>query len=221
MADVYANSMACHVRAKCNIAGCCHPPNSMTSHPAATCHNARCCHLANSMLCHPRATCHIAGCCHLANSVTCYPTATCHIAVLIPSEFTVVSSQSHVSHCKRCHLANSMTCHPKVTWHIAGCTWRIKCHVPRAMCHIAGCCHLANSITCHPRATCHNAGCCHLANLMTWPQSHVLHCWVKEFHLPCWKFFFAVFYFFVFLMQFGLWRAAAFVSYPMHLLYNK
>ena len=47
-------------------------------------------------------------------------------------------------------------------------------------------------------------------------QSHVPHCRVEEFHLPYWKSFFAVFYFFVFLMQFGLWRAATFVSSPIH-----
>jgi len=32
-----------------------------------------------------------------------------------------------------------------------------------------------------------------------------------------WKSFFAIFYFFLFLMQFSLWRAAAFVSSPTHL----
>jgi len=52
-------------------------------------------------------------------------------------------------------------------------------------------------------------------------QGHVPHCGVKEFHPPYWKSFFAVFYyFFVFLMQFGLWRAAAFVSSSIHLLYS-
>ena len=41
-------------------------------------------------------------------------------------------------------------------------------------------------------------------------QSHVPHCRVKEFHPPYWKSFFAIFYFlFVFVMQFGLWPAAA------------
>ena len=43
-------------------------------------------------------------------------------------------------------------------------------------------------------------------------QSDVPHCRVNEFHPPCCKSFFAVFYFFVFLMQFGLRRAAAFVN---------
>jgi len=30
MADVWANSMACHPRATCHIAGCCHLANSMS-----------------------------------------------------------------------------------------------------------------------------------------------------------------------------------------------
>ena len=37
--------------------------------------------------------------------------------------------------------------------------------------------------------------------------------------LPYWKSFFAVFYFFVFLLQFGLRRAAAFVSFSIHLFF--
>jgi len=46
----------------------------------------------------------------------------------------------------------------------------------------------------------------------------VPHCRVEEFHPPYWKSFFTIFYFFLFLMQFKLWRAAAFVSSPIHLL---
>jgi len=61
MADVWANSMACHPRATCHIAGCCHLANLVSMIPelrvtlqgAATwwiyCHDSR-------------ATCHIAGC---------------------------------------------------------------------------------------------------------------------------------------------------------------
>jgi len=78
-------------------------------------------------------------------------------------------------------------------------TWRIQCHDPRATCHIAGCCHLVNSITCHPRATCYIAGCCHLAISMSWSQSHI-----ENRSSP--------YLFLVFLMQFELRRAAAFVS---------
>jgi len=47
-------------------------------------------------------------------------------------------------------------------------------------------------------------------------QSHVPHCRVWEFYPPYWKSLFAIFDFVV-LMQFGLWRAAAFVSSPIHL----
>jgi len=61
MADIWANSVACHPRATCHIAGAatwriqCHDPS-------ATCHIAGCCHQAISMACNPRATYHIAGC---------------------------------------------------------------------------------------------------------------------------------------------------------------
>jgi len=103
---------------------------------------------------------------------------------------------------------------------------------PRAICHIAGCCHRANSMTCHPRdtchvagsrlastwwihsrdprATCHIAGCSHLAKSMLW--SAILQGVRNESR--CFRHI--LFYFF--LMQFGLWRAAAFVSSPIHLL---
>jgi len=53
----------------------------------------------------------------------------------------------------------------------------------------------------YSRATCHTAGCCHLANSMIWSQSYVSHCRVLQYiiiHLPYWKSFFAMFYFFVF-----------------------
>jgi len=39
-------------------------------------------------------------------------------------------------------------------------TWRIQCRDPRANCHIAGCCHLVNSLS--------------------WFQSHMPHCRVRE-----------------------------------------
>jgi len=89
-----------------------------------------------------------------------------------------------------------------------------------ATCHMAGCCHLANSISCHPGATCHIAGCCYMANSMSWSQSHAPHCRVNKFHpTAILKIVFVVFIFFlVFLMQFGLRRAAAFVSSSIHLL---
>ena len=38
MADVWANSMACHPRATCHIEVCCHMANSM-SDPRASCHS--------------------------------------------------------------------------------------------------------------------------------------------------------------------------------------
>ena len=90
----------------------------------------------------------------------------------------------------------------------------------------------ANSMACHPRATCHTAGCCHLVNSLSRFQNHmphcrvqspgainvmiVPHCRVKEFHPLYWKSY-SPYFIFLFLMQFRLWRAAAFVSSPIYL----
>jgi len=132
--------------------------------------------------------------------------------------------------------ANSTACHPRATCHIAGCCHlRIQCHDPDPTCHITGCSHLANStrssqdrvslcrvslttwlIHCHdPRATCHIAGCCHLAKSMSW-WFYIRGCKNSIRHIE--SRFSPYFIFFVFLMQFGLWRAAAFVSSTIHLL---
>jgi len=51
---------------------------------------------------------------------------------------------------------------------------------------------------------------------MSW-SCHIAGCKPVIIHPPYWKSFFAIFYFFGFLMQFGLWRAAAFVSSPIYL----
>ena len=91
----------------------------------------------------------------------------------------------------------------------------------------------ANLMACHPRATYHIAGCCHLVNSLSRFQSHMPHCRVqspgeiKSMSWSChiagcknsirhWKSFFAIFFV---LMQFRLWRAAAFVLFPTHLFW--
>jgi len=193
----WANSMACHRKATCHITG------------AAT---------SRIQWQDPGATCHIAGCCHLANSMSWSKSHVSHCRVLPPGEFKCLISEP------RATLQGAATwriqCHvipePRATLHGAA-TWRIQCHDNRATCHIAGCCRLANSMPCHSRVTSHFAKCCHLANSMSWSQSHVPHqiFRVNEFYPPYWKSFFAVF--FVFLIQLGLRRAAAFVSSSIHL----
>jgi len=75
-------------------------------------------------------------------------------------------------------------------------TCRIQCHDPRATCYIAGCCHLAKSMS----WSCHFRGC----------NNSISH--IENRFSP----YFILFLFF--LMQFGLWRSAAFVSSPIHLL---
>ena len=57
MADVWANSMACHPRATYHIAGCCHLVNSLSRFQSHIPH-CRCSHLAKSV----SWSCHIAGC---------------------------------------------------------------------------------------------------------------------------------------------------------------
>ena len=72
-------------------------------------------------------------------------------------------------------------------------------------------------IHCHDsRATCHIAGCSHLATSMSWSY-HIAGCKNSNRHIE--NRFFAIFYYFLFLMQFRLWRAVAFVSSPIHVFY--
>ena len=94
--------------------------------------------------------------------------------------------------------ANSMACHPRATYHIAG--W----------------CHLVNSLSRFQSHICHIAGCSYLTKSMSW-SCHIAGC--KNFicHIENRFSPYILFYFFLFLMQFRLWRAAAFVSSPIHL----
>jgi len=161
--------------------------------PPATLQGAATCRIE----CHdPRATCHIAGCCYLANSMSWYHSHLPHCRVLPPAEFNVMIPELRV------------TLQGAAAWRIQGhfipeprftlqarptATWWIHCHDSRATCQIAGCSHLAKSM---------------------WWSCHIAGCKNSIRHIENW--FFAIF--FVILMQFGLWRAAAFVSSPIHLL---
>ena len=94
--------------------------------------------------------------------------------------------------------ANSMACHP------------------RATCHIAGCCHLVNLFHSHEaRATCYIAGCSHLAKSLSWSCDRVKLQNVRISSALLKIVFRHIL--FLFLMQFRLWRAAAFVSSPIYL----
>jgi len=94
MADVRVNSMACHPRDTCHIAGCCHLVHLMLCHFSATHQVAGCCRLANSMSCNPRATHHVAGCFRLANSMSWSQSYSLRCRVLPPGEFNVMIPQS-------------------------------------------------------------------------------------------------------------------------------
>jgi len=65
---------------------------------------------------------------------------------------------------------------------------------------------------------CYIAGCSHLAKSMSW-SCHIAGCNNSIRHIE--NRFSPYFVFFLFLVQFGLWRAAAFVSSPIHLLLSK
>jgi len=128
---------------------------------------------ANSVACHPRVTCHTAGCCHLANSMSWLQSYMSHCKVLPPGEFNGMSSQSRVSHCRVLPLGEFIVTIPEPHATLQGAvTWRNQCH---------------------DRATLQGVRI----------PSGIL------------KIVFAIF--FLFLMQFKLWRAAAFVSSPIHL----
>ena len=95
----------------------------------------------------------------------------------------------------------------RIQWHVipeprftlqGAATWWIHCHVPRATCHIAWCSHLTTSIS----WSCHIAGCTNSIRHIENRFRHIL-----------------LLLFFCFLMQFGLWRAAAFVSSPIYLFH--
>jgi len=114
-------------------------------------------------------------------------------------EFSGMSSQSHLSHCRVLPPGEfNGICHPR---------WSTY--------YIAGCCHLVNSLSRFQSHICHIAGCSHLAKSMSW-SCHIAGCKNSIRHIE--NRFSPYFILFLFLMRFRLWRAAAFVSSPMHLL---
>ena len=92
----------------------------------------------------------------------------------------------------------------RIQWHVIPepriilqgvATWWIHWHDSTAICHIAGCSHLTKS--CHDRATLQGVRI--PSSILKIVFHHIL--------------------FFLFLIQFRVWRAAAFVSSPIHLFY--
>ena len=137
-----------------------------------------------------------------ANSMAYHPRATCHIAGCCHLANSISWFQSYVSHC-RVLLPGEFTVmipEPYATSQGAA-TWRIQWHViPEPRVTLQGRPTATWWIHCHdPRATCHIAGC----------KNSIRH--IENRFLPYFISLFA-------LMQFGLWRAAAFVSSPIHLL---
>ena len=98
----------------------------------------------------------------------------------------------------RCRMFGRIQWHvisqPRITLQGAA-TWWIHCHDSRATCHIAGCSHLTKSMS----WSCYIAGVRIPSGILKIVFRHIL-------------------FLFLFLMQFRLWRAAAFVSSPVHLL---
>ena len=95
-------------------------------------------------------------------------------------------------------------------------TWRIQWHVIPEPCVTLQVRPTATPwIHCHdPGTTWHIARCSHLVKSMSWSR-HITGCKNSIRHIE--NRFSPYFIFFVFLMQFGLWWAAAFVSSPIHL----
>ena len=121
------------------------------------------------------------------------PTATLQRCCYLGIKCNDPRATYHVAGC--CNRANSMACQLRAAYHIAAsATWWIYWRVSRAKCHIAGCSHLAKSMS----WSCHITGC----------KNSIRH--VENRFSP---------YFISFLMQVRLWRAAAFVSSPIHLFY--
>ena len=94
----------------------------------------------------------------------------------------------------------------RIQWHVipepsatlqGAATWWIHCHDSRTTCHIAGRSHLAKSMS----WSCHIAGC----------KNSIRHIENR----------FSPYFLFSFFMQFRLWCAPAFVSFPIHLFYNQ
>jgi len=106
-------------------------------------------------------------------------------------DFHGMPRQSHLPHCSVLLPGEFNVMIPDVCVTLQGAaTGWIHCHDSRATCHI----HMAKSMS----WSCHIAGC----------NNSIRH--IENRFSP-------YFILFLFLMQFGLWRAAAFVSSPIHL----
>jgi len=115
-------------------------------------------------------------------------------------EFHGMSSQSHLPHSRVLPPGEFNVMIPELRVTLQGAaTWWIHCHDSGATCHIACGMGLAKSMS----WSCHVAGC----------KNSIRH--IKN------RFFLPYFIYFLFLMQFGLWRAAAFVSSPIRLFIFK
>ena len=130
-------------------------------------------------------------------------------------EFNGILSQNHLPHCRvlphgewnvmipelRATLQGAAI--GRIQWHViqepritlqGAATWWTHCHDSRETCHIAWCSHLAKSMS----WSCHIAGC----------KNSIRH--IENRFSP-------YFIIFLFLEQFRLWWAMAFVSSPIHL----
>ena len=120
--------------------------------------------------------------------------------------------------------ANWMVCHPRATCHIAGCchlvnslSWLLQSHMPHCKVLPSG---EFNDVVPELRVTLQGRPTatwwihCHASRA----TRHIVGCKNSIRHIEnCFSPYFVILFIFVFLMQFGLWRAAAFVSSPVHL----
>jgi len=130
-------------------------------------------------------------------------------------EFHGMSSQSHLPHCRVLPSGKFSVMIPELHVTLQGAaTWQIQWHViPEPWITLQGA--ATWWIYCHDsKSTCYIAGCSHLAKSISW-SCHIARCNNSIRHIE--NRFSPYFIFFLFLMQFGLWRAAAFVSSLIHL----
>jgi len=118
-----------------------------------------------------------------------------HCRVLPPGEFSVMIPELCVilQGAASGRIQRRVIPEPRITLQGAA-TWWIHCHDSRATCHIAGCSHLTKSMS----------WSCHITGF----KNSIRH--IENRFSPC-------FIYFLFVMQFRLWRAAVFVSSPIHL----
>ena len=111
-------------------------------------------------------------------------------------EFYGLSSQSHLPHCRVLPPGEFNVIMPE-------------------LCHTAGCCHLVNSLSWFQSHMPHIAGCRNLVKSMSW-SCHIAGCNNSIRHIENRFSPYFILFYFILNAVWGLWRAVAFASSPIH-----